>query len=78
MRLTRMQKSLTLARVTFNAKGQATGRDHTMLADLRQRIREVKPGPDGFIYVLTDEGPGAVLRIEPAPAAAGAPPAGRQ
>ena len=72
-----------IARVTFNAKGQATGRDHTMLVDLRQRIREVKPGPDGFIYVLTDEGPGAVLRIEPAPAApgapaAGAPPAGRQ
>jgi len=66
-----------IARVTFNAKGQATARDHTMLADLRQRIREVKPGPDGFIYVLTDEGPGAVLRIEPAPAAAGAPPAGR-
>ena len=74
-----------VGRVTFNAKGQATGRDHTMLADLRQRIREVKPGPDGFIYVLTDEGPGcgpgapatpggscgAVLRIEPvAPAAA--------
>jgi glucose/arabinose dehydrogenase len=73
-----------VARVTFNAKGQATGRDHTMLADLRQRIREVKPGPDGFIYVLTDEGPGAVLRIEPAPAAPAAappavpPPAGRQ
>jgi glucose/arabinose dehydrogenase len=32
-----------VGRVTFNAKGQATGRDHTMLADLRQRIREVKP-----------------------------------
>jgi aldose sugar dehydrogenase len=62
-----------VARVTFNAKGQATGRDHSMLADLRQRIREVKPGPDGFIYVLTDEGPGAVLKIEPAPAPA--PPA---
>jgi glucose/arabinose dehydrogenase len=71
-----------IARVTFNAKGQATGRDHTMLADLRQRIREVKPGPDGFIYVLTDEGPGAVLRIEPVAAAAAppaaAPGAGRQ
>jgi aldose sugar dehydrogenase len=79
-----------VARVTLNAKGQATGRDHSMLADLRQRIREVKPGPDGFIYVLTDEGPGcggatapvpggscgAVLRIEPAAPAAGAPPAG--
>ena len=66
-----------VARVTFNQKGQPTGRDHTMLADLHQRIREVKPGPDGFLYVLTDEGPGAVLRIEPAPAAAAAPPAAR-
>ena len=54
-----------IGRVTFNARGLPTGRDHTMLADLRQRIREVKPGPDGFIYVLTDHAPGAVLRIEP-------------
>jgi aldose sugar dehydrogenase len=54
-----------VARVTFNAKGQPTGRDHSMLADLKQRIREVKPGPDGLIYVLTDETAGAVLRIEP-------------
>jgi glucose/arabinose dehydrogenase len=56
-----------IARVVFNAKGLPTGRDHSMLADLRQRIREVKPGPDGLIYVLTDEAAGAVLRIEPAP-----------
>jgi glucose/arabinose dehydrogenase len=37
-----------------------------MLADLKQRIREVRPGPDGLIYALTDETTGAVLRIEPA------------
>ena len=43
-----------------------------MLAELRQRIREVKPGPDGLIYVLTDEAAGAVLRIEPARATTGA------
>jgi glucose/arabinose dehydrogenase len=54
-----------IARVTFNAKGLPTARDHSVLADLRQRIREVKPSPDGFIYVLTDEAAGAVLRIEP-------------
>ena len=72
-----------VARVTFTTRGP-TGRDHSMLADLRQRIREVKPGPDGLIYALTDENAGAVLRIEPAPAApagpppAGPPPAGRQ
>ncbi|HVG54626.1 MAG TPA: PQQ-dependent sugar dehydrogenase [Vicinamibacterales bacterium] len=59
-----------VARVTLNGRGQPTGRDHSMLADLRQRIREVKPGPDGLIYVLTDENAGAVLRIEPNAAAA--------
>jgi len=35
------------------------------LAELKQRIREVKPGPNGCIYAITDETFGAVLRIEP-------------
>ena len=64
-----------IVRVTFNAKGLPTGREN-MLADLRLRIREVKPGPDGLIYVLTDMNPGHVLRIEPVEggqAPAGAP-----
>ena len=34
--------------------------------ELRQRIREVRQGPDGLLYLLTDEKAGAVLRIEPA------------
>jgi glucose/arabinose dehydrogenase len=55
-----------IARVIFNGKGLPTNRDHSMLAELQQRIREVKPGPDGLLYVLTDETAGAVLRIEPA------------
>jgi glucose/arabinose dehydrogenase len=37
-----------------------------ILAQLRQRIRDVRPGPDGLLYVLTDENPGVLLRIEPA------------
>ena len=65
-----------IGRVTFNARGLPTARDHSMLADLRQRIREVKPGPDGFLYVLTDHAPGAVLKIEPIAATVAAPPAG--
>ena len=55
-----------IQRVWFNPKGEPIGRE-IFLADLKQRIREVKPGPDGFIYALTDETFGAVLKIEPAP-----------
>ena len=50
--------------VTFNAAG-VQGRE-IIMGELKQRIREVKPGPDGFIYALTDHAAGAVLKIEPA------------
>jgi len=36
-----------------------------MLYELKQRIREVRQGPDGLLYLLTDEDAGALLRIEP-------------
>jgi glucose/arabinose dehydrogenase len=39
-----------------------------MLTDLKQRIRDVKQGPDGLLYLLTDETHGALLRLEPLPA----------
>jgi len=38
-----------------------------MLRELRQRTREVRQGPDGFLYLLTDDDEGALLRLEPAP-----------
>jgi glucose/arabinose dehydrogenase len=53
-----------IQRVQFNAKGLPTGRE-ILLSELKQRLREVKPGPDGFLYVLTDETFGAILRVEP-------------
>lgn len=34
--------------------------------DLGQRVRQVRQGPDGAVYVLTDEDDGAVLRLSPA------------
>jgi aldose sugar dehydrogenase len=34
-----------------------------LLGDLGQRIRDVRQGPDGAIYVLTDEG--SLLRVTP-------------
>ncbi len=35
------------------------------LEELDERIRLVKMGPDGFLYLLTDADPGAILRLEP-------------
>jgi glucose/arabinose dehydrogenase len=51
-------------RIVFNDKMEELRRE-SLLTDLHQRIRDVKPGPDGLIYVATDEEQGAILRIEP-------------
>lgn len=53
-----------LERIVFNAKTEELRRE-SMLNELRQRIREVRQGPDGLLYLLTDEDDGALLRIEP-------------
>ncbi|WP_307574111.1 PQQ-dependent sugar dehydrogenase [Variovorax paradoxus] len=37
--------------------------EHKLLADGRARIRDVKQGPDGWLYVLTDESDGKLLRL---------------
>jgi glucose/arabinose dehydrogenase len=52
-------------RVVFNDKMWETRRE-TILPELKQRIRDIRQGPDGLIYVLTEEVDGAVLRVEPA------------
>lgn len=54
-----------LQRIVFNEKWQELRRE-PMLQDLKQRIRDVRQGPDGFLYVLTAENRGALLRLEPA------------
>lgn len=41
-------------------------RREALLTDLRRRLRDVKQGRDGLLYVLTDEADGVMLRIEPA------------
>ena len=55
-----------LQRIVFNDSTEELRRE-SMLREFRQRIREVREGPDGFLYLLTDEDDGALLRIEPAP-----------
>lgn len=39
--------------------------EERLLQDRDERIRDVRVGPDGNLYVLTDETDGALLRIEP-------------
>jgi aldose sugar dehydrogenase len=55
-----------LERILFNEKMEELRRE-SLLRELRQRIRDVRQGPDGLLYLLADEKEGAVLRIEPAP-----------
>ena len=52
-----------LQRIKFNENGEEIRRER-LLTDLRQRIRDVDMGPDGRLYLLTDEDDGLVLRIE--------------
>jgi glucose/arabinose dehydrogenase len=53
-----------IQRIVFNEHWQELRRE-PMLMDLKQRIRDVRQGPDGLLYLLTAEEDGAVLKIEP-------------
>jgi glucose/arabinose dehydrogenase len=53
-----------LERIVFNENTEELRRE-MLLVDLRQRIRDVRMGPDELLYLLTDETAGAILRIEP-------------
>ena len=53
-----------LQRVILNDRGLPV-RHESLLMELKQRIRDVKQGPDGLIYLLTDEAEGTLLRLEP-------------
>ena len=55
---------MQLSRIQFNRQGLETRRE-AMLTELRQRIRDVRQGPDGLIYATTDMPEGAVLKLEP-------------
>jgi glucose/arabinose dehydrogenase len=55
----------SLSRVLVNQEFEELRRE-SLLEELHQRIRDVRQGPDGLLYVITDETAGAVLRIAPA------------
>jgi glucose/arabinose dehydrogenase len=45
--------------------GDRVVREEKVLPDLGQRVRDVRQGPDGFIYLLTDDRDGQLLRLRP-------------
>jgi aldose sugar dehydrogenase len=53
-----------IQRIVFNDSWEELRRE-PMLMELGQRIRDVREGPDGLLYILTAEEDGALLRIEP-------------
>jgi glucose/arabinose dehydrogenase len=64
MRQGEVARSGHLERFDFNDKWEELHREG-MLRDLQQRIRDVRQGPDGYLYLLTAENDGAMLKIEP-------------
>lgn len=70
MMVGRLRGTGHLERLVFNDRGEEVRRE-LLLTELKQRIRDVRTGPDGYIYVLTEQrsrlgpDPGALLRIEP-------------
>jgi len=61
----RIARTGQMHRIVFNENWEEIRRE-ALFVELRQRIRDVEQGPDGLIYVLTDEPDGALLRLEPA------------
>jgi glucose/arabinose dehydrogenase len=51
--------------VRLELDGEKVTREERLLSNLGQRIRDVRQGPDGAIYLLTDAGNGQILRVSP-------------
>lgn len=58
-------KAQRLERITLN--GNKVEKVEHLLPKLGQRVRDVRQGPDGWLYVLTDASNGQLLRLKPLP-----------
>jgi len=55
-----------MVRVFYDDKGNERSREDLLEKDIGQRVRDIRMGPDGFMYVLTEEQDGALLVFKPA------------
>lgn len=53
--------SQELIRLQFD--GDRVVHEERLLGELKARIRDVRQGPDGFLYVLTDEADGVLYQV---------------
>jgi glucose/arabinose dehydrogenase len=51
----------------LSLKGDRVVAEERMLVGIDERIRDVRQGPDGHVYLLTDSSNGRILRLEPVP-----------
>lgn len=63
--------SQDVRRIDLNEHGDVTSETAIRIG---QRVRDIKEGPDGNLYVLTDEKHGRLLKLSPDPAASTLPP----
>jgi glucose/arabinose dehydrogenase len=52
--------------VRLELDGEKVGKEERLLTSLGARIRDVRQGPDGAIWLLTDGSDGRILRVTPA------------
>ena len=52
--------------VRLEMSGDRVVHEERLFSDLGERIRDVEQGPDGALYILTDEDAGSLLRVVPA------------
>ncbi len=51
--------------VRLDIDGEKVGNEERLLQNVRQRIRDVRQGPDGALYLVTDNSNGRILRVSP-------------
>jgi glucose/arabinose dehydrogenase len=56
---------MQVVRLELNKAGRVTG-EEKLFRDQCRRMRDIRQGPDGLIYIVTDEADGELLRISPA------------
>lgn len=52
--------------IRLSTQGETVTGEERLLTTLSERIRDVRQGPDGYLYLLSDDANGKILRVRPA------------